>query len=290
MAILKNNNGNKYFRIPNFLHLPGFLDIEPVFADKLSVEVTFLGTGTSQGVPLISCTCEVCLSENPKDKRLRTSIMVVTQGKTFVIDTGPDFRQQMLRENVTALDAVIFTHEHKDHTAGLDDVRAFNFKLKKSMDVYASDNVEEALRREFRYIFDGTSYPGIPRIKLHHIENKPFEIAGVKFTPIEVLHYKLPVLGFRIGDFTYITDASVISEKEKEKIRGSKVLVLNALRKEEHISHFTLDEAVGLFEELKPETGYIIHISHQLGKHENVEKALPNNIRLSYDGLKLNIG
>lgn len=256
----------------------------------MSVEVTFLGTGTSQGVPLISCTCDVCISEDPKDKRLRTSIKIVTQGKTFVIDTGPDFRQQMLRENVMGLDGIIFTHEHKDHTAGLDDVRAFNFMLKKSIEVYVSDNVEEALRREYRYIFDGSKYPGIPRINLHHIENKPFEAAGVEFIPIKVLHHKLPVLGFRIGDFTYITDASEIPEDEKNKIKGSKVLVLNALRKEEHISHFTLDEAVALFEELKPDTGYIIHISHQLGKHEIVEKELPNNIRLSYDGLKLNIG
>jgi len=251
--------------------------------------VTFLGTGTPQGVPLIACDCEVCTSEDFKNKRLRTSVMIEVDGKVFVFDAGPDFRQQMLRERVKRLDALIFTHEHKDHVAGLDDVRAFNYILKRNIDIYVTDNVEIALKREYHYIFNGEKYPGIPRINLHKINNEPFEIEGVKFIPIEVLHYKLPVLGFRVGDFTYITDASEIPETEKEKIKGSKVLVLNALRKEKHISHFTLDEAVELMKELAPEKGYLIHISHQLGTHEEVSKDLPEFIELAYDGLKIEL-
>ena len=253
----------------------------------MSIKVTLLGTGTSQGVPLVACDCEVCLSGDPKDKRLRTSIMLEAGDKVFVIDSGPDFRQQMLREKVKQLDGVIFTHEHKDHIAGLDDVKAFNFILKKEIDVYASPNVLVALKREYHYIFNNSNYPGIPRINVKHIENKPFSASGVRFIPIEVMHYKLPVLGFRIGDFTYITDASHISEAEKAKIIGSKVLVLNALRKEKHISHFNLEEAITLIKELNPEKAYIVHISHQLGLHSEVSKLLPSNIELAYDGLKI---
>jgi phosphoribosyl 1,2-cyclic phosphate phosphodiesterase len=255
----------------------------------MNMKVTFLGTGTSQGVPLIACDCEVCTSDDPKNKRLRTSLMIEVDGKVFVFDTGPDFRQQMLRENVKRLDGVIFTHEHKDHIAGLDDVRAFNYILKRKVDVFATDNVELALRREYHYIFGEEQYPGIPRINLHKISNELLSIKGVDFLPIQVLHYKLPVLGFRVGDFTYITDASEIPAIEKDKIRGSKVLVLNALRKEKHISHFTLDEAVALMIELAPEKGYLIHISHQLGTHEEVSKDLPSFIELAYDGLKIDL-
>lgn len=253
------------------------------------MQVTFLGTGTSQGIPIIACPCEVCNSHNPKDKRLRSSVMITEQGKNFVIDTGPDFRQQMLRENVKTMEAVLFTHEHKDHTAGFDDIRAFNFILKKKMDVYASQRVQDAIRREFAYIFSDFKYPGIPEVEMHLIGNEPFRIAGLEFIPIDVMHYKLPVVGFRCGDFTYITDANFISGKEKEKIRNSKVLVLNALRREEHISHFTLQQAIELVEELKPEMAYFTHISHQLGLHAEVEKELPGNIRLAYDGLKIEI-
>lgn len=255
----------------------------------IEVKITFLGTGTSQGVPIIACQCAVCLSADTRDKRLRSSIMVEHQGKNFVIDTGPDFRQQMLREDVRNVDAVLFTHEHKDHTAGFDDIRAFNFVNQKKMEVYASARVQEAIRREFAYIFSDFKYPGIPEINLHLLENKKISIQGVEVMPIEVLHYKLPVFGFRIGDLTYITDANFISEEEKEKIKGSKVLVLNALRREQHISHFTLAQAIDLVEELQPDVAYFTHISHQLGLHEQVQKELPTHIQLAYDGLQIEL-
>ncbi len=253
------------------------------------MQITFLGTGTSQGIPIIACPCNVCQSTDSKDKRLRTSVLIEINGKTFVIDTGPDFRQQMLRANVKNMDAVIFTHEHKDHTAGFDDIRAFNFVNKKKMEVYASANVQDAIKREFAYIFSDFKYPGIPEINLHLLENKTFSIEGIEIIPIEVMHYKLPVFGFRIGDFSYITDANYISDLEKEKIKNSKILVLNALRREPHISHFTLDQAIELVNELKPEKAYFTHISHQLGLHADVEKELPENIELAFDGLKINI-
>lgn len=253
------------------------------------MRVTFLGTGTSQGIPIIACPCVVCQSIDPRDKRLRSSIMIETNGKTFVIDTGPDFRQQMLRENVKKMDAVIFTHEHKDHTAGFDDIRAFNYILKKKIEVYAGKNVQEAIRREYAYIFSDYKYPGIPEINLHLVENKLIKIEGVDFLPIEVMHHKMPVFGYRIADFTYITDANFISESEKEKIKGSKVIVLNALRREEHISHFTLNQAIELAKELKPEKVYFTHISHQLGLHREVQKELPAFIELAYDGLTIEI-
>ncbi len=253
------------------------------------MKITFLGTGTSQGVPLIGCDCEVCLSTDEKDKRLRSSILIEDQGYVFVIDTGPDFRQQMLRENVKRLDAVIFTHEHRDHIAGLDDIRAFNFTMKQAIDVYADANVDRALRKSLWYIFSEEKYPGIPEVRMHHISGDPFTVGHTKFIPIEVLHHKLPVWGFRVNSFTYITDANFISEKEKEKIYGSEVLVLNALRREKHISHFSLEEAITLAEELKPKTTYLTHISHQLGKHEDIEKELPPHIHLAYDGLKLDL-
>lgn len=251
------------------------------------MKITFLGTGTSQGVPLIACKCEVCTSTNVKDKRLRSSIMVETSTTTIVIDTGPDFRQQMLREQVEQLDAVVFTHEHKDHIAGLDDVRAFNFINGKHIEVYATSRVQAAIKREFAYIFAEDKYPGIPLINLNEIDLAPFQIKDIKLNPIEVMHYKMPVLGFRIADFTYITDAKSISEKEKEKMKGSKVLVLNALRREEHISHFTFQEAIDLAQELNVEQAYFTHISHQLGLYEQVSEELPSNIFLAYDGLKL---
>ncbi len=255
----------------------------------MSLKVTFLGTGTSQGVPLIACKCEVCTSSDPLDKRLRSSVMFEQLGIRVVIDTGPDFRQQMLRAEVERLDAVIYTHEHKDHIAGLDDIRAFNFLQSKAMDVYATERVENALRREFAYIFEDNPYPGIPKINLHNIDAHPFYIKGLRVIPIEVFHYKLPVLGFRIGDFTYITDANSIEDSEKEKIFGSKVLVLNALRRETHISHFTLEQAIELARELKVEQTYFTHISHQLGKHVEIEKELPKRIALAYDGLTITV-
>ncbi len=250
---------------------------------------TFLGTGTSQGVPMIGCTCRVCTSDNPHDKRLRTSIMVETDTSRIVIDSGPDFRQQMLREKIGSLDGVVFTHEHKDHIAGLDDVRAFNYLHKKPMDVYSTEQVQVALRREFFYAFSGITYPGIPRLNLHTIDSQPFDVAGFHIIPIPVKHLDLPVLGFRIGDFTYITDANYMEDQSKELIRNSKVLVLNALRKEKHVSHYNLNEAIELINELKPVKAYLTHISHQLGRHEEVNAELPEHIRCAYDGLKIEI-
>jgi phosphoribosyl 1,2-cyclic phosphate phosphodiesterase len=256
----------------------------------MSLQITFLGTGTSQGVPVIACDCEVCLSENPKDKRLRSSILIEANGKAFVVDTGPDFRQQMLRENVQQLDAVLFTHEHKDHTAGLDDVRAFNFKQKQHMDLYVDANVESCLKREYQYVFSGVQYPGIPQLNLNVIrdDENSINVQGVTINLIRLLHYKLPVLGFRIGDFAYCTDTNYISDEEKAKLKNLKVLVLTALRIEKHISHFSLSEALAVIEELQPEKAYLIHMSHLIGTHDNVTKQLPKNVELAYDGLKLN--
>jgi len=253
------------------------------------MKITFLGTGTSQGVPVIACNCPVCLSENSKDKRLRCSIMVEDKGKVIVIDTGPDFRQQMLREKVQQLDAAVFTHEHKDHIAGLDDVRAFNFKQKKDMEVYASSATQVALKREFYYAFAENPYPGVPKINLNTIADVPFNIGDVELLPINVWHHKMPVKAFRIGKFTYITDANRIEEKELDKVMGSEVIVVNALRKTEHISHFNLDEAIALIEKIKPKKAYLTHISHYLGLHDEVQKELPDYIQIAHDGLVLNL-
>jgi phosphoribosyl 1,2-cyclic phosphate phosphodiesterase len=254
------------------------------------VTITFLGTGTSQGVPVIACGCEVCTSADHRDKRLRSSIMVEGEGKVIVIDSGPDFRQQMLREKVQHLDAIVFTHEHKDHIAGMDDIRAFNYKQNAAIPVYADTRVQKALQREYPYIFDELiRYPGIPEITVHTIDNEPFAIGNIHFTPIEVMHYLLPVKGFRIKDFTYITDAKTIADVEKEKIKGSKTLVINALQKQTHISHFTLDEAIAFAQEIGADRTYFTHISHRLGKHADISKDLPLNIELAYDGLRLKI-
>lgn len=253
------------------------------------MKVTFLGTGTSQGVPVIACQCQACTSLDFRDKRLRTSIHLNIESSSFIIDCGPDFRQQVLRERITTLDAIIMTHQHKDHTAGLDDVRAFNFAQKKHLPVYGRQEVLDQLKKEFAYAFSDYKYPGIPLINLEPIENQPFKINNVEITPIEVLHFKLPVFGYRFGDFTYITDAKSISAIEMDKIRGSKVIVLNALQKEDHISHFTLNEAISLLSELQPDKGYLTHISHRMGKHAEIEKELPEFISLAYDGLSIEV-
>ena len=250
--------------------------------------ITFLGTGTSQGVPVLACDCEVCTSANARDKRLRSSILIEGKGKVVVIDSGPDFRYQMLRAKVKHLDAIVFTHEHKDHIAGLDDIRGFNYKQRGPVEVYASLNVQKALKREFYYIFEEFKYPGMPQLNLHTIDKgNEFNIGDIDFTPIEVMHYMLPVLGFRIDDFTYITDAKTITGKEKEKIKGSKILVINALQKQNHVSHFTLNEAIAFAQEIGAEKTYFTHISHRLGKHADVSKELPAGIELAYDGLQI---
>lgn len=253
------------------------------------MKVTFLGTGTSQGVPVIACDCEVCSSQNLKDKRLRSSILITSDAKTIVVDTGPDFRQQMLRADVQKLDAVVFTHEHKDHIAGLDDIRAFNYKQKTAMDIYATTAVQDALKREFYYVFADFKYPGIPLMDLHTIDLTPFSIGDIHLTPILVMHYKMPVLGFRVNDFTYITDAKTINEIEKEKIKGSKTIVVNALQHDKHISHFTLDEALAFADEMQAETTYFTHISHKLGTHNAITDQLPSHVKLAYDGLEIEI-
>lgn len=238
---------------------------------------------------MIGCTCEVCTSVDFRDKRLRVSVHLEVDGKSIIIDSGPDFRQQVLTNRIRRLDALVFTHEHKDHTAGMDDVRSFNFLQKQAMPVYAHARVVESLKREFAYVFAEKKYPGVPQVDIHEIDREPFSVLGVPFQPVEVLHYKLPVFGFRIYNFTYITDAKTISETEKEKIRGSKVLVLNALQKQSHLSHLTLEEALALVEELKPEQTYLIHMSHRMGLHRDILKELPANVSLAYDGLTITI-
>jgi len=253
------------------------------------LKVTLLGTGTSQGIPVIACNCNVCRSNDPHDKRLRASVLIEIGDKNFVIDSGPDFRQQMLRANVSSLDAILFTHEHKDHIAGLDDIRAFNYIQQKPIDIYAEERVHWAIKQEFAYIFAEQKYPGIPQVNMHLIDNQPFEIEGVSIIPIRAIHLRLPVLGFRIGNFAYVTDANFISNDEKEKLKGSKYLVVNGLRKQKHISHFSLGEAVNLIEEIKPDFGYITHISHQMGIYVDVNEELPSNIKLAFDGLTFTI-
>jgi len=250
------------------------------------MKITFLGTGTSQGVPVIACKCNVCQSTNSKDKRLRTSILINYNDKNIVIDTGPDFRQQMLLNNVQKLDAVLFTHEHKDHIAGLDDIRAFNYQSKQDMPIYATNQVQIGLKKEFHYIFADFKYPGIPKVELNTIHNfKTFELFNKTITPIEVMHYKLPVTAYRIDNFSYVTDANFISDSEKEKLKGTEILVINALRKEDHISHFTLQQALDLIAEIKPKQAYLTHISHLLGLHDEVSLELPENVNIAYDGL-----
>ena len=253
------------------------------------MKVTFLGTGTSQGVPVIACNCNVCQSKNLKDKRLRSSIFIEANELNLIVDAGPDFRYQTLRAKIKKLEGILITHGHKDHVGGLDDVRAFNYQQKKSMPVYAGSFAIPDIEREFHYAFEEDKYPGAPQIELIELKNKTFNIKGLNITPIQTLHYKNPVFGYRIGNFTYITDTSYISEEEKEKIKGSEIIVLNAVRKEKHYSHFNLKEAVNLLKELKPKKGYLTHISHLMGLHDEVNNELPDFIELAYDGLYLNI-
>ena len=257
--------------------------------DKDKVELTFLGTGTSQGVPMIGCHCEVCMSCDKRDKRLRSSVFVETRGISLVIDTGPDFRYQMLRAKVESLDAVLYTHGHKDHTAGMDDLRAFNYVQDRPVDIYCRPEVEDILRKDFDYAFSEYRYPGVPEINVHTISSQPFTVGGVTITPIPGLHYKLPVVGFRIGALCYLTDMNFIEEPVIDSLRGIGILVINALRRGKHISHFSLDEALEVIRKIKPGRAYLTHISHQLGKYEDVMRELPTGVELAYDKLKIEI-
>ena len=255
---------------------------------NLPLKITFLGTGTSQGVPVIGCGCAVCSSKDPKDQRLRTSVLITKGEVNIAVDAGPDFRQQMLRAGVQDLQAILLTHEHNDHVIGLDDVRAFNFRQWKKMPVYATLPVQAELKKRFSYIFDKNPYPGAPMVELRTLsKDEIFEVGNITFIPIEVMHGTLPVLGFRIGDFTYLTDVKTIEPTELEKVKGSRILVLNALHHTEHHSHLNLKEALELIQQLQPEQAYLIHVSHKMGLHESVSKSLPPNVQLAYDGLEI---
>ncbi|MEO9802078.1 MAG: MBL fold metallo-hydrolase [Reichenbachiella sp.] len=251
------------------------------------MKLTFLGTGTSQGIPVIACDCEVCHSLDFHDQRLRSSVIVEQNGTNILIDTGPDFRQQMLTNRIKSLDAVLYTHEHKDHTAGLDDIRSFNFKQKIDMPLYGRPSVLDQLKRDYAYMFAESKYPGVASVILNEIENKPFTIGEIEIQPIEVMHHKLPVYGYRFGDMAYITDAKTVSAPEREKLKGLDVLVINALQKKPHISHLTLDEAIEFIADIQPKRAFITHLSHYMGLHRDVQNELPENVYLAYDGLIL---
>lgn len=253
------------------------------------MKLTFLGTGTSQGVPVIACRCGVCRSNDSRDHRLRTSALLCTdQGKHIQFDIGPDFRQQMLRHDVAWIDAILVTHAHRDHVAGLDEIRSFNYVQHKRMDVYMNAEAEYAVRRDYHYIFEPHQYPGLPEADLHVVE-EPFEAAGETVVPVKVMHKDLPVLGFRIGPVAYITDANHIDETELKKLEGVEVLVLNALRKEKHFSHYCLPEALGVAARVKAQRTYLTHISHEMGQHAEVQRELPEGVWLAYDNLEIEI-
>ncbi len=253
------------------------------------MKISFLGTGTSQGIPMIGCHCAVCKSTNPKDKRLRSSIAIEVNQKKLIIDTGPDFRTQLLREKIEDIDAILYTHEHKDHIAGLDDVRPINFLQHKAIPIFAEARVIDALKNEFHYAFDEQQYLGAPKLSLTEIGTEQFDCLGVSVLPIRVFHHKLPVLGFRIHDFAYITDANRIEEEELKKLEHLDILVINALRIEQHISHFTLEEALEIVSKLRPKQTYLTHISHFLGLHDEINQSLPQNVRLAFDQLSIQI-
>jgi len=255
----------------------------------MNLKVTFLGTGTSQGVPVVACSCKVCRSTDSNDKRLRASVLIEVDSNIIVIDAGPDFRQQMLRANVTELTAILLTHEHYDHIAGLDDIRAFNWVQKRPTDIYAEHRVLQSVKQIFSYVFASEKYPGIPQMTLHEVDEKPFQIGKTEIIPIRCFHFKLPVLGYRIGNFAYLTDIKTITNNELLKLSGLDVLVVNALRKESHISHLTLNEALALISKVNPRKAFITHISHQMGTSKEVSLELPKNVFLAYDGLELDL-
>ena len=253
------------------------------------MKLTFLGTGTSQGVPVIACRCHVCRSVDERDRRLRTSALLTTDdGKHILFDIGPDFRQQMLRQKVESLDAIMVTHAHRDHVAGLDDVRSFNYVQHKNMDVYLNAIAKHALMRDYGYIFEHHEYPGLPEADLHEVD-APFVAAGVTVVPVKAMHKDLPILAFRVGEMAYITDANHIAPEELEKLKGVKVMVINALRRQKHFSHFSLPEALEVIDEVQPEQAYLTHISHEMGLHSEVEKTLPEGVFLAYDNLEVEI-
>ena len=250
--------------------------------------ITFLGTGTSQGIPMIGCDCEVCTSEDPRDKRLRCSALIRYEGKTFLIDAGPDFRQQMLREKISHLDAILLTHNHKDHTGGLDDVRSFNYLEKRSFPIYCEVHVLESLKKEYYYVFAEKPYPGAPEMDVHLINSLPFEIDGIPVTPIRAMHYKLPVLGFRFGDCAYVTDANYIPETEFDKLKGLEIFVLNTVKRGHHISHYALEEAVEVCRRVGARRSYLTHLSHMLPRHAALTEELAGlsfSLQPACDGL-----
>ena len=253
------------------------------------MKLTFLGTGTSQGVPVIACRCRVCASADPRDSRLRTSALLKTDGKNILIDIGPDFRQQMLRHRVDHLEAILITHAHRDHVGGLDDIRSFNYVQHRKMDIFLNAEARHAIERDYRYIFVPHEYPGLPEAELHTVDSTPFTAAGVEVTPICAMHKDLPVLGYRIGDLAYITDANYIGQSEMDKLKGVRLLVVNALRKEKHFSHFCLPEALDVIRTVAPERAYLTHMSHEMGLHAEVQRELPDGVFLAYDNLEVEI-
>lgn len=253
------------------------------------MKVTFLGTGTSQGIPIIGSNHPVCLSTNPKDKRLRVSVLLEWDNYKYVIDCGPDFRQQMITNSVERIDGILFTHEHNDHVIGLDDVRPFYFR-QGNISIYCHQRVLNELKKRFEYVFQvENKYPGAPTLNQHIIDDRPFNLGSKKVIPINVYHPELQVYGYRFDDFAYVTDAKVFPQEEKDKLKGVKVLVLNALRKEEHRSHLNLQQALAIVDEIQPERAYFTHISHHMGFHDEVQNELPENVFLAYDNLKISI-